>query len=170
MAAGSALKKITTRAKHIRHLHGGSWKAAIKKAGAEYRAGSLGRVVTMHRKKRATKKRRRVGGTQTGVLYRSSGKRLTAAAAVISGRPYNGMVGGAGHSSDDGYTFRDHYSTIGSPVGMGGVKKHINHAKHLIEMQIGNEEIKKLRAKTKTAKRKIAKKIAKHKVQLRKLC
>jgi hypothetical protein len=46
--AGSALKKITTRAKAIRRLHGGSWKAAIKKAGAEYRGGK--KMGSTHRK------------------------------------------------------------------------------------------------------------------------
>jgi hypothetical protein len=39
MAGSAVLRKITTRAKHIRRLHGGTWKAAIKKAGAEYRGG-----------------------------------------------------------------------------------------------------------------------------------
>jgi hypothetical protein len=38
--ASNALKKITTRAKQIRKAHPGtSWKGAVKKAGAEYRAG-----------------------------------------------------------------------------------------------------------------------------------
>jgi hypothetical protein len=165
MAAGSVLKKIIARAKQIYKSGGCTWKAAIKEAGRDYRAGVAGH----HRKKthkRKTHKRRKVGGTQTGVLYKSSGKRNTMRYAAISGRPYNGMVGGAGHGGDGGEM--DHYSSIN---GIGrGVTHHIKHAKHLIALKIGNEEVKKLSAKTKAAKRKISKRIAAHKVQLRKLC
>jgi hypothetical protein len=51
----NVLKRITSRAKKIRAYSGGSWKAAVKKAGAEYRAD--------HKKKPAAKKSRsrRVG-------------------------------------------------------------------------------------------------------------
>jgi hypothetical protein len=52
--ASTALKKITTRAKQI-YKKGGTWKTAIKKAGAEYRGS--------HKKKSAPKKRRKVSGT-----------------------------------------------------------------------------------------------------------
>jgi hypothetical protein len=44
------LKKLTSEAKRIRAREGGSWKAAVKKAGAKYRAGKLGRVKTHHKK------------------------------------------------------------------------------------------------------------------------
>jgi hypothetical protein len=47
-----ALKKITTRAKQI-YAKGGTWKAAIKKAGAEYRGS----------KKKKPARKRRVSGT-----------------------------------------------------------------------------------------------------------
>jgi hypothetical protein len=55
-----ALKKITAKAKAI-YKKGGSWKGAIKKASAAYRAGKLGRVGKSGKKK--TVKRKRVGAT-----------------------------------------------------------------------------------------------------------
>jgi hypothetical protein len=73
--AANALKKITTRAKQIRKAHPGtSWKGAVKKAGAEYRAGKKtpakkkpGR--STHRKARSvsgvrTSRKRRVGSVE----------------------------------------------------------------------------------------------------------
>ena len=57
MAASAVLRKITTRAKHIRRLHGGSWKAAIKKAGAEYRGG---RKMSGTRKRKTRKRKAKV--------------------------------------------------------------------------------------------------------------
>jgi hypothetical protein len=74
MAAGSALKKITTRAKAIRRLHGGSWKAAIKKAGAEYRGGK--RMGSVRKKRRV--KRKRVGSVKSRTTVKRV-KRLHAA-------------------------------------------------------------------------------------------
>lgn len=55
----SALKKITIRAKQI-FKKGGTWKTAIKKASAEYRAGHKPKTV----KKKAARKKtaRRVSG------------------------------------------------------------------------------------------------------------
>jgi hypothetical protein len=59
MSGSATLKKITTRAKSI-YKKGGTWKGAIKKAGAEYRSGKkIGRVVRMK-----TKKRRKVGSAR----------------------------------------------------------------------------------------------------------
>jgi hypothetical protein len=55
----STLKKITTRAKEI-YKKGGTWKGAIKKAGAEYRSGKVAKVIHMKRKKR------KVSGTLSG--------------------------------------------------------------------------------------------------------
>ena len=50
----NTLKKITTRAKQI-YAKGGTWKGAIKKAGAEYRGGKRSST-----KKRRSVKRKRV--------------------------------------------------------------------------------------------------------------
>lgn len=162
MAAGSALKKITTRARHIRRIHGGTWKSAVNKASAEYRAGKLGKVVTMHKRKRAPRRKsRKVSGLQTGVLYKSSGKRLTATAAAMGGRPHNGMIGGGGHGGDSG--------VMGS-VRMGSVKRHLSNAKKILEHNIGILETKKFVAKKKATKRKIQKKITEAKSKFRKLC
>lgn len=73
--AGSALRKITTEAKKI-YKRGGSWKSAIKKAGAEYRSGKLGKVVHMKtRRKRATAKRKRVI-KKIHRLHRAEGKAI----------------------------------------------------------------------------------------------
>lgn len=45
--ANTALKKIVTRAKQLQKKHPASkWTSLIKKAGAEYRNGSLGSAVT----------------------------------------------------------------------------------------------------------------------------
>jgi hypothetical protein len=53
----AALKKITTRAKQI-YKSGGTWKTAIKKAGAEYRTGKISGV---RKKKKGTKRKKRGG-------------------------------------------------------------------------------------------------------------
>ena len=50
---GNALKKITTRAKQI-YAKGGTWRGAIKKAGAEYRGGKRTKT-----KKRVVRSKRR---------------------------------------------------------------------------------------------------------------
>jgi len=55
----TTLKKITGRAKAI-YKKGGTWKGAIKKAGAEYRAGKISGV----KKKRKPAKRKRVGAVK----------------------------------------------------------------------------------------------------------
>jgi hypothetical protein len=149
----SPLKQITTAAKKI-YARGGTWKGAIKKAGAEYRAGKLGKIVHMKTKR---KKSRRKIGRSTGVLYNSSGKNATMRAAAVSGRPYNGMIGGGGHDGDSG--------------GMiGSINNHIKHAKKGLEHEIGKLETRKFIAKKKSVKKKIAKKIALIKSKFRKLC
>ena len=56
--ASNALKKITSRAKSIRRAHPGvSWKSAVKKAGAEYRAGTISGV-------KKKKSRRKISGVK----------------------------------------------------------------------------------------------------------
>jgi hypothetical protein len=53
----NALKKITTRAKQI-YKSGGTWMAAIRKSGAEYRTGKISGV---RKKKKTTRKKSRSG-------------------------------------------------------------------------------------------------------------
>lgn len=75
--ASTALKKITTRAKQI-YAKGGTWKVAIKKAGAEYRTGKKKPAA----KKRVTKKapRRKTAKRKVaGVLSSASTLMQTAA-------------------------------------------------------------------------------------------
>lgn len=123
----SALKKITTRAKAIRRIHGGSWKAAIKKAGAEYRGGRIGSV---KRKKAAPKKRR---------------------AAVRKIKKFHAAEGRAIKS-------------------LGSVSSHLSSAKKMLEHEIGKLEVQRYKAKKKSVKRKIGKRIAAKKSKYRKLC
>src|SRR6202000_1717460 len=81
-----ALKKITTRAKQI-YKKGGTWKGAIKKAGAEYRGGKIGKVKKKRVgsvKKKAVKKRR-VGSAprkKVGTVKRRVGTRPRAVGSV----------------------------------------------------------------------------------------
>jgi hypothetical protein len=53
---------------------------------------------------------------------------------------------------------------------LGSIASHIGNAKKVIEQQIAAAEVRHFKAKTKTAKRKIAKHIAKLKTKYRKLC
>jgi hypothetical protein len=138
--AVNPLKKITTRAKHIRRIHGGTWKAAVKKAGAEYRSGKIHGTKKRTPKKtpKKTARRKRIGGTlsasgSSGI----QGVRSTFAAAAIGGLT---------------------------------TAQHIAHAKKKIVNDIAAAEARKFQAKTKTAKRKISKKIAEAKARFRKLC
>ena len=138
--AANTLKKITARAKHI-YKKGGTWKTAVKKAGAEYRAGKISGSKKRAPKKSARKKttrRRRIGGTlSAGASQGIAGVRSTFQAAAI---------------------------------GRLTTAQHISHAKEKIAQEIGRAEMTKFRAKTKTAKRKIAKRISALKTRFRKLC
>ena len=142
MASGSStLKKITTRAKHIRRTHGGTWKAAVKKAGAEYRSGKIHGAKKTARKKtarRAPAKRRRISGTlSAGGSSGIQGVKTTFLAAAIGGLT---------------------------------TAQHIAHAKKRIVNEIAAAEAHKFQAKTKTAKRKIQKRVTALKSRYRKLC
>lgn len=142
MAKGSTtLKKITARAKHIRHLHGGTWKAAVKKAGAEYRAGKIHGVKKKKPKKAARKKAVR----RVKLLHAAEGKAIQRLRGVRS-------------------TFQ------AAAIGGLTTAQHIAHAKEKIAQEIGRAEMAKFRAKTKTAKRKITKRISALKMRFRKLC
>lgn len=144
----SALTKITTRAKQIRRIHGGTWKAAVKKASAEYRAGKVhgvrkkvsGKKKSSRKRttRRKTARRRRVGGTLSAGASRGiMGVRSTAMAAAIGGL---------------------------------SAASHLAHARKKIEHEIGAAEVRKFVAKKKSAKRKIAKRITALKSKFRKLC
>ena len=79
--ATNALQKITTRAKAIRRAHPGmSWKAAVKKASAEYRGAP---------KKKASRKKAAVSGTgkkkkAVKVKARRSRKGVTSSISGVS--------------------------------------------------------------------------------------
>lgn len=60
----AVLKRITNRAKKIRAYSGGSWAAAVKKAGAEYRGDKKHKVVK--KKFTSKKKHKTVGSTSVG--------------------------------------------------------------------------------------------------------
>jgi len=97
----NALKKITTRAKQIRKLHPGmAWKSAIKKAGVEYRAGTIGKVKTKYRQtgrsnKAADKKRtaRRPGKRRSasGKTYYERRKNRSDVPFAMTGKKVNAI-------------------------------------------------------------------------------
>jgi hypothetical protein len=140
--ASSALKKITTRAKHIRRIHGGTWKTAIKKAGAEYRAGKIHGV-----KKRIAgkKKSRKKIVRRVKALHAAEGKAIRRLGGVRS-------------------TFQ------AAAIGGLTTAQHLAHAKKKIVHDIATAEAHKFTAKTKTAKRKISKRVTALKSKYRKLC
>lgn len=140
--AANTLKKITARAKHIRKTHGGTWKAAIKKAGAEYRAGKIHGVKKTVRKKVA---KRRKAIRRVKILHAAEGKALRAVRGVRS-------------------TFQ------AAAIGRLTTTQHISHAKEKIAHEIGTAEMSKFKAKTKRAKKKIAKRVTALKQRYRKLC
>ena len=143
MASG-ALKKITTRAKQI-YKKGGTWKGAIKKAGAEYRSG-----------KKSKPKRRRVSGTLSqgarpasyavGKVKKKHTRRRIAGTLSDGARPSSYAVGGL------------------------SAAHHIGKAKQKIGHEIANAELKKFQAKKKSLKNKIGKRITALKSRYRKLC
>lgn len=107
----SALKKITDKAKQLRRSSPGmSWKSAIKKAGASYRAGKLGSVKkrvkklrkrkVVHRKKRVVHRKKRVVHRRNRIfgIKRSSSrlnrKRVNVTMGMVGDRTvvYRGFV------------------------------------------------------------------------------
>lgn len=148
MASGSTtLKKITARAKHIRHTHGGTWKAAVKKAGAEYRAGKIHGV-----------KKRKVGTTKA---QKAHARKFAIKAVKLMHKSEGQAI----------QRLRGVRSTFqAAAIGRLTTAQHISHAKEKIAQEIGRAEMAKFRAKTKTAKRKISKRISELKTRFRKLC
>lgn len=66
--ANNALKKITTRAKQLQKKHPNTkWTSLIKKAGAEYRNGSIGTT-----RKKSTRKPKKKNYRQTGTSNRKN--------------------------------------------------------------------------------------------------
>jgi hypothetical protein len=156
----SALTKITTRAKHIRRIHGGTWKAAVKKASVEYRAGKLGSV----KKKAARRKTVR----RVKALHAAEGRAIRKLRGVKK-RKVSGTLSDSPRPS--GYSVMGVRSTANAAaIGRLTTAQHIGHAKEKIAQEIGRAEIAKFRAKTKTAKRKISKRLTALKSRFRKLC
>jgi hypothetical protein len=100
----SALKKITDKAKQLRRSSPGmSWKSAIKKAGASYRAGKLGSVKkrvkklgkrkVVHRKKRVVHRKKRISGIKRS-SSRLNRKRVNVTMGMVGDRTvvYRGFV------------------------------------------------------------------------------
>ena len=76
----NTLKKITTRAKQI-YAKGGTWKGAIKKAGAEYRGSGL-------------KTKKRSGGSKRRKSTRRRKVGVVWPAAVAGSATMNGTISG----------------------------------------------------------------------------
>jgi hypothetical protein len=141
MAAG-ALKKITTRAKQI-YKKGGTWKTAIKKAGAEYRG-----------EKKKTK--RRVSGTLSD-SPRPSGYSIGRVKKKRARRRVSGTLSDGARPAT--------YS-----IGGLSAAHHIGKAKLKIGEAIARAELRKFQAKKKSLKNKIGKGITALKAKYRKLC
>lgn len=146
--ASTTLKKITARAKHIRKMHGGTWKAAVKKAGADYRAGKLGSVKKSARKKVIKKVRK---------YHAAEGRALRKLSGTLSAGASQGIMGVRS-------TFQ------AAAIGGLSPSQHMAHARKKLEHEIGAAETRKFVAKKKSAKRKIAKRITELKRRFRKLC
>jgi hypothetical protein len=139
----SAITKISARAKQIRRKHPGkSWKACIKAASAEYRAGSLGKASGK------TKRRRKVGATL--LIERNETRRTRPKRVVRIKRTSKGTFKGA--------------SLAG--VSSAALKAELrSKLKSRLAMQLLTQSM----ATTKTNRRRAAKKVAETKRQLRKL-
>ena len=74
----NTLKKITNRAKQI-YAKGGTWRGAIKKAGAEYRGSGIKKRSTRSKRKKTTRRRK------VGVVW---------PAAVAGSATMNGTISG----------------------------------------------------------------------------
>jgi hypothetical protein len=144
--AATALKKITTRAKQIRKKNPGiSWKSAVKKAGAEYRGGKIS----------GTKKKRKVSGTSTG-----------------GARNNRTSTGGARTSTTGNRTSTGGARTTTIRVGRVGALTtagHLSAARSGLKEQLAWGLLARDQAKTKTAKRKIGKKLIEVRRKLRAL-
>lgn len=144
--ATSALKKITTEAKSIRRKHPNmTWKAAIKKAGAAYRA-------------KAKPAKRKVGAAKKKTAPK---KRAVGAYKVIQK--------GESRKSPAKKVYRQVRSKSGKFKSMQTVGGMINSAKKMLVVDLGKLEAKKFMAKLKRDKTKLQKLITSKKAQLRRL-
>jgi hypothetical protein len=137
--AANALKKITTRAKQI-YKKGGTWKTAIKKAGAEYRGG---KKVSGTKKKKSPKRKAAVRRVKR--LHRAEGRAIKKLGGVAS-------------------TF------TAAALGGLTSSQLVSRAKEKIAIEIGKAEVSKFRATKARAKKKVAKRISALKSKYRKLC
>lgn len=152
-----ALSKITARAKQIRRSSPRTkWTAAIKQAGADYRAGRLGAIKLIERgetKKTPVKKTYRVNRTKKG-LFKGTSRvgSISRISAVATTRkpapqsPWPGYVSGVGQS-------------------IAGLKSTIRQK---LEMQLGTAYVLLNKTIGKMKRRKVQKKITAIKSQLRK--
>lgn len=127
--ASATLKKITAKAKKI-YKRGGTWRGAIKKAGAEYRAGKLGKVVRMKTKRRAATTKRKRTIKKIRRLHKAEGKAIT---------------------------------RLGS---IAGIKSQL---KKRLKEKLAKGMLSQYEARTKTAKRKISKRLTVIKKELKNL-
>jgi hypothetical protein len=153
--AASALKKITTRAKQI-YKKGGTWKTAIKKAGAEYRGGKKVSGVKKSRKK-TVRRIKALHAAEGRAIRKLRGVKRRKVSGTLSAGASGGIMGVRS-------TFQ------AAAIGGVSVSQHLAHARRKIEHEIGAAEVRKFVAKKKSAKKKIAKKITALKSQFRKLC
>jgi hypothetical protein len=155
--AANALKKITTRAKQI-YKSGGTWKAAIKKAGAEYRSGKVSGTKKKSKRKSLVKRVRRLHRAEGAAIKKlGRAKRRRRVGATLSAGASGGIMG-----------LRS--TQMAAAIGGLSTSQHIAHAKSQLLEQIGWAEAQKYSAKTKRAKRKIGKKVSALKSKFRKLC
>lgn len=141
----SALKKITTKAKAL-YKKGGSWKAAIKKASAAYRSGSLGATKFIeHGEKKSTpaKKVYRVKRSAKGRFKGYSKVGLIPGTASMT--TVNGISAGS----------------------IGAMKSAI---KANVKQKLANALLRKDLATTKRDKKRIGKDVTAYRRELKKYC
>lgn len=147
MAAGSALKKINARVKHLARLHPNSKRVTLQKqAGAEYRAGKLGGVKKRKSALKKVKKYHRAEGRALKALGRKPRRRRVGATLSDGPRPSSNAIGRLTES------------------------QHLHHAKEKIGRKIESKYLQIFKAKTKLAKRRLNKQLTELKSRYRKLC
>lgn len=159
--AATALKWITRRAQELsRTGKGMPWASAIKKASAEYRsrkAHGLSSKVGKAKKRAPKKTARKKIVRKLKKLHNQEGRVIRRLGGTLSAGASAGIMGVRS-------TFQ------AAAIGRLTTAQHISHAKEKIAQEIGRAEMAKFRAKTKTAKRKISKRISALKARFRKLC
>lgn len=145
----TALTKITSEARRLKKKHPNTpWTSLIKKAGAAYRAGSLGATKLLERGETKSTKVKK-----TYRVNRSAKGRFKGMTRIAGGS--KAVANGVGS-----------ISRINGTMTIAGLKSQL---KQKLETQLGAAYIQLNNAKRKMMKRKIQKRISAIKSQIRKI-